>query len=318
MKKYLITGGLGFIGSNLTEKILDLGNKVVVIDNCCDYYDPRIKNSNIESFKDNSNYELFIGDIRDKKFLDKVFSKYNFDCIIHLAAMAGVRNSIENPILYQEVNCIGTQNILDCMKSYNIKNIIMTSSSSVYGNCDTPFKEDMNLSNPVSPYAATKRFNEMMINIYHDIYNINAIVLRLFTVYGPRQRPDLAISKFTELILNNKEIPMYGDGSSLRDYTYIDDIISGIIKSIDYIESNSNVNEIINLGNSKQIELKKMINTLGKILNIKPKIKKLPMQPGDVIQTYADITKAKKMLGYEPKVTFEEGVKKFVEWYLNK
>lgn len=230
--------------------------------------------------------------------------------------MAGVRASIENPCLYQEVNCIGTQNLLEEIKNHNVKNLIMASSSSVYGNCkETPFREDMIVDYAISPYAATKKANEVMTHVYHKLFDFNVIMLRFFTVYGKRQRPDLAISKFTKLMLNNEEIPMFGDGTTARDYTYIDDIVDGIIKSCNYIILNKNVYEIINLGNSRPISLKEMINTIAKVLNVVPKIKQLPMQQGDVEMTFADITKAKKLIGYEPKTSFEQGIQNFVNWY---
>lgn len=315
MKTFLITGGAGFIGSSLADKLLEYGHKVLVIDNFCDFYDPKIKEKNIEPFLNNDNFKLYRYDIRDRQAIKEVFSLNSIDCVIHLAAMAGVRPSIENPILYQEVNCLGTQNILEEMKNHNLNNLVMASSSSVYGNCkDVPFREDMVVDYAISPYAATKKANEVMTHVYHKLCNMNVIMLRFFTVYGPKQRPDLAINKFTNLMINNEEIPMFGDGTTSRDYTYIDDIVDGIIKSIDYVLSNNNVYEIINLGNSSPTSLIEMINTIGKVLNIEPKIKQLPMQPGDVDRTFADITKAKNMLGYEPKTSFEEGIRKFVEW----
>ena len=315
MKTYFINGGAGFIGSTLADKLLEQGNKVIVIDNFCDFYDPKLKEKNIEKNKNNENYKIYREDIRNKEKLAEIFNENKIDGIIHLAAMAGVRPSIENPILYQEVNCLGTQNILEEMKKHNLKNLVMASSSSVYGNCkEVPFREDMIVDYAISPYAATKKANEVMTHVYHKLDNMNVIMLRFFTVYGPKQRPDLAINKFTNLMLNDEEIPMFGDGTTSRDYTYIDDIADGIIKAINYVENNENVYEIINLGNSSPISLKEMINTIGKALNIEPKIKQLPMQPGDVDRTYADITKAKNMLGYEPKTSFEEGIRKFIEW----
>ena len=317
--KYFITGGAGFIGSTLSEKLLQDGIKIVSIDNFCNFYDPKLKENNIADITENDNYKIYKGDIRDRKILERIFNENKFDCVIHLAAMAGVRPSIENPCLYQEVNCLGTQNILEEMKKHNIKKLIMASSSSVYGNCKkVPFKENMIVDFAISPYAATKKANEVMTYTYHKLYNMNVIMLRFFTVYGPKQRPDLAINKFTRLILNNEAIPMFGDGTTSRDYTYIDDIVDGIIKSINYVEKNENVYEIINLGNSNPISLKEMITTIGQVLNIEPTIKQLPMQPGDVDRTYADITKARKLLGYEPQTTFEEGIRRFIEWYRNK
>lgn len=317
MKTYLITGGAGFIGSSLADFLLKNNNKVIIIDNFCDFYDPKIKRENIKHNLDNEDYKLYEGDILDYNYLEKIFQTNNIDVVIHLAAMAGVRPSIENPILYQNVNCIGTQNILELMKKYNVKNLVMASSSSVYGNNKkVPFAETDVVDYAISPYAATKKANEVMTHVYHKLYDFNVIMLRFFTVYGPRQRPDLAINKFTKLMKNNEEIPMFGDGTTSRDYTYIDDIVSGIDSSIKYVLNNKNVYEIINLGNSSPITLKSMIEVIGKTLNVEPKIKQMPMQAGDVNVTYANISKAQKLLGYSPKTTFEEGIKKFVEWYL--
>ena len=316
---YLITGGAGFIGSSLADDLLEKNNRVVVIDNFCDFYDPQIKENNIKNALKNDNYKLYRGDIRDKKLLNKIFSENNIDVVVHLAAMAGVRPSIENPVLYQEVNCLGTQNILECMKEKRIMNLVMASSSSVYGNSKTvPFKESDIVDFAISPYAATKKANEVMTHVYHKLYNMNVIMLRFFTVYGPRQRPDLAINKFTRLMLDGKKIPMFGDGSTSRDYTYIGDIVDGIEKSVNYCLNNSNVYEILNLGNSSPVSLKEMINIIGKCLNVVPDIEELPMQPGDVDRTYACIDKAKNMIGYNPQTPFEEGIKKFVKWYKTK
>lgn len=316
MKTYLITGGAGFIGSSLADDLLEKNNRVVVIDNFCDFYDPQIKENNIKNALKNDNYKLYRGDIRDKELLNKIFSENNIDIVVHLAAMAGVRPSIENPVLYQEVNCLGTQNILECMKEKRIMNLVMASSSSVYGNSKTvPFKETDIVDFAISPYAATKKANEVMTHVYHKLYNMNVIMLRFFTVYGPRQRPDLAINKFTRLMLEGKKIPMFGDGSTSRDYTYIGDIVDGIERSVNYCLNNSNVYEILNLGNSSPVSLKEMINIIGKCLNVVPDIEELPMQPGDVDRTYACIDKAKDMIGYNPQTPFEEGIKKFVKWY---
>lgn len=316
MQTFLITGGAGFIGSTLADALLMANNKVVVVDNFCDFYNPQIKEKNVEKSLNNQNYKLYRIDIRNKEGLETIFSENKIDCVIHLAAMAGVRPSIENPILYQDVNGMGTQNILEISHKYNVRNLVMASSSSVYGNCqEVPFKETFVVDYAISPYAATKKANEVMAHVYHHLYNMNIIMLRFFTVYGPKQRPDLAINKFTRLMLAGEEIPMFGDGSTSRDYTYIDDIVDGIIKSTEYVFNNENVYEIINIGNSSPISLKEMIYTIGEVLNITPKIKQLPMQPGDVDKTYADISKAKKLLNYEPKTSFKEGITKFVEWY---
>ena len=317
IKTYLITGGAGFIGSTLTERLLNENNKVLCIDNFCDYYNPKLKEKNVEEFVKNKNYSLYRIDIRNRDDVKNVFDENKIDVIVHLAAMAGVRPSIENPLLYQEVNGIGTQNILEEAKLHNVKSLVMASSSSVYGNCkEVPFKEDMIVDYAISPYAATKKANEVMAHVYHKLNDMNIIMLRFFTVYGPKQRPDLAINKFTRLMLEGKRIPMYGDGTTSRDYTYVDDIVDGICKSCDYVINNDNVYEIINLGSNSPVSLKEMINTIGEVLNVEPKIEVLPMQPGDVDRTYADISKAKKLLGYSPKFTFKEGIQKFIDWYI--
>ena len=301
-RTYLVTGGAGFIGSSLADFLLKKDYKVVVIDNFCDFYDPSIKRNNVKDNLDNPNYKLYEIDLRCKSDVEKVFRENKIDVVIHLAAMAGVRPSIENPILYQEVNCIGTQNLLEVMKEYGVKNLVMASSSSVYGNNKkVPFKETDIVDYAISPYAATKKSNEVMTHVYHKLFNMNVIMLRFFTVYGPRQRPDLAINKFTRLMLNDEEVTMFGDGTTSRDYTYIDDIVSGIYSSINYVLNNNDVYEIVNLGNSSPISLKEM-----------------PMQQGDVNITYADISKAKEMLNYDPKTPFKEGIEKFVKWYKEK
>ena len=316
MNSYFITGGAGFIGSSLSTRLINEGNKVIAIDNFCDFYDEKVKENNVKDLLQNENFKLYRADIRDRQALKKIFDENEIDVVMHLAAMAGVRPSIENPVLYQEVNCMGTQNILEEMKAHNVKNLVMASSSSVYGNCkEVPFREDMIVDFAISPYAATKKANEVMTHVYHKLFNMNVIMLRFFTVYGPKQRPDLAINKFTRLMLNNEEIPMFGDGSTSRDYTYIDDIVDGIMKSCEYTMSHENVYEILNLGNSSPVSLKEMINTIAKTIGVEAKIKQLPMQPGDVDRTYADVSKAKNLIGYEPKISFEDGIRNFVNWY---
>ena len=318
-RTYLVTGGAGFIGSSLADFLLKKDYKVVVIDNFCNFYDPSIKRNNVNDNLDNPNYKLYEIDLRCKSDVEKVFRENKIDVVIHLAAMAGVRPSIENPILYQEVNCIGTQNLLEVMKEYGVKNLVMASSSSVYGNNKkVPFKETDIVDYAISPYAATKKSNEVMTHVYHKLFNMNVIMLRFFTVYGPRQRPDFAINKFTRLMLNDEEVTMFGDGTTSRDYTYIDDIVSGIYSSINYVLNNKDVYEIVNLGNSSPVSLKEMINTIAEVLDKEPKIKEMPMQQGDVNITYADISKAKEMLNYDPKTPFKEGIEKFVKWYKEK
>lgn len=316
MKTYLITGGAGFIGSHLADELLEEGNKVVVIDNFNNFYNPQIKENNIKHNLSNQNYKLERIDIRDAKEVDRVFAENKIDNIMHLAAMAGVRLSIEDPVLYQEVNCLGSQNILEAMKKHGVKNIVFASSSSVYGNTKTvPFKETDIVDYAISPYAATKKANEVMNHVYHKLFGFNVIMLRFFTVYGERQRPDLAINKFTRMILEDKPIPVFGDGSTSRDYTYVKDIIDGITKSLTYVEEHENVYEILNLGESEPITLKEMIETIEKAVGKKAKIDRKPMQPGDVDRTYADITKAKQLIGYAPKTSFRQGIQNFVDWY---
>ncbi|MDY6916199.1 MAG: GDP-mannose 4,6-dehydratase [Candidatus Cloacimonadota bacterium] len=313
--KILVTGGSGFIGSHLCEKLLGKQETVFNLDNFCDFYSPEIKRRNIEPVLENSNYKLLEGDICDEEYLDEIFSKHEFDMVIHLAAMAGVRPSIENPQLYTKVNINGTMNLLEKCRKYSVKKFIFASSSSVYGNnTKIPFSESDRVDFPVSPYAATKKAGELLCHSYYHLYGISVACLRFFTVIGPRQRPDLALHKFARKIVNNKPIQIYGDGTSKRDYTYIDDIIDGVLKAIEFVLLNKQY-EIFNLGESKRIDLSHFIRTLEKELQ-KTAIKEwLPMQPGDVFLTYADISKSRKVLDYEPRYTFELGVKKFVEWF---
>ena len=336
---YLITGGSGFIGSHLVEQLLKNGHSVINIDNFDEFYDYKIKIKNtLESLGSKSefnftdketdikkitteyksdNYQFYFQDIRDKKGLEEIFRNHKIDLVIHLAALAGVRPSIERPLEYEEVNIRGTQNLWELCKEFGIKKFVCASSSSVYGNNEKiPFSETDNVDNPISPYAATKKCGEIIGHVYHSLYHIDMIQLRFFTVYGPRQRPDLAIHKFTKLIFGNNEIPFYGDGSTARDYTFVDDIIDGVLKSIQYLETNDNVYEIINLGESEVITLREMLTTLENTIGKKAIKKILPMQPGDVQKTNADITKAKALIGYKPTTNFQNGTKKFVEWFL--
>ncbi|WP_175621357.1 GDP-mannose 4,6-dehydratase [Chryseobacterium schmidteae] len=338
---YLVTGGSGFIGSHLIEKLLKEGHSVINVDNFDNFYDYKIKIKNtLDSLEKNIDFEfsekendiqnlisiskseyytLYFQDIRDKKGLEKIFQNHKIDAIIHLAALAGVRPSIERPLEYEEVNVRGTMNLWELCNQFNIKKSVCASSSSVYGNNEkTPFSETDNVDQPISPYAATKKCGEILGHVYHSLYGIDMIQLRFFTVYGPRQRPDLAIHKFTKLISENKEIPFYGDGNTARDYTYIDDIIDGVLKSVNYLEKNSNIYEIINLGENEVVTLSEMLSEIEKNLN-KTAIKKiLPLQPGDVQKTSADITKARNLIGYNPTTNFQNGTKKFVEWFLRK
>ncbi|NOY76787.1 MAG: NAD-dependent epimerase/dehydratase family protein [Calditrichaeota bacterium] len=311
----LVTGSAGFIGSHLTEKLLSRGDFVAGIDNFNDYYDPRIKRDNLKSALKHPNFSLFEMDIRDKKGLESIAKDFSFDVIVHLAARAGVRPSLKDPLLYQDVNIRGTMNLLEVARDQDIPKFVFASSSSVYGsNKKVPFSETDNVDHPVSPYAATKKAGELIGYTYHHLYGFSFTGIRFFTVYGPRQRPDMAIHKFTALIDQGMEIPVFGDGLSRRDYTYVDDIVDGIIRIID----KSTGYALYNLGDSRTIGLMEMIQTIEKYLGKKAKIKKLPFQPGDVPITYADITKAQAELGYEPKVLFDEGIQKFIHWYLEK
>lgn len=312
MQTVLVTGAAGFIGSSLVDKLLSKNYNVIGLDNFNNNYDPNIKINNIQQAMFNKNYKLYIADIENKHDLDKIFSENKIDKIAHLAARAGVRASIEDAVSYMQTNIIGTVNILEMMKEYNIKHMSMASSSSVYGACiANKFSEDLNLKEPISPYAATKLADELICYTYHSLYNINIYMLRFFTVYGPRQRPELAINKFINQMLMNKPIDVYGDGSSMRDYTYIDDIIDGIIATLKY---NKTKYEIFNLGSGNPISLNDMIKVLEESLNMKAIINRLPMQPGDVNKTFADISKAKKLLGYTPKTIFKDGIQKFINW----
>ena len=336
---YIVTGGSGFIGSHLVQHLLKNGHSVINIDNFDDFYDYQIKIKNtLESIgktlefsfhekeldiqklifeTSSNNYHLYYQDIRDKEGLEKIFTKHKVDAIIHLAALAGVRPSIADPMAYQEVNIKGTMNLWELCKAFNITKFLNASSSSVYGNnSKIPFSELDAVNEPISPYAATKKCTEILGHVYHHLYRINMVHLRFFTVYGPRQRPDLAISKFTTFINSHQEIPFYGDGSTARDYTYIDDIIDGILKSIHYLETHQNVYEIINLGENKVINLNQMLATIEENLDKKATKKIMPLQPGDVQKTNADITKARSLIGYHPTTHFQNGIKKFVEWFL--
>lgn len=314
MQSILITGGAGFIGSHLVDRLLADGSwRVTVVDDFNDFYDPAIKNENVRVQLENPNYHLFKIDIRDQPALEKVFAGAEFDCIVHLAARAGVRPSLQQPVLYSETNINGTLNLLERARAHNMKQFVFGSSSSVYGiNAKVPFSEDDPIRQPISPYAATKAAGELLCHTYSHLYGLRCVCLRFFTVYGPRQRPDLAIHKFARLITDGKPIPVFGDGTTRRDYTYIDDIIAGVRVAIEYEASDY---EVINLGESRTVELRELISLLEKELGAKAKIDRQPLQPGDVPQTFADVTKARRLLGYNPQTQIEEGIKKFVEWF---
>jgi len=312
MQRILVTGGAGFIGSHLSEALIQQGNEVVCLDNFNDYYDPRVKRRNIEGLLPQRQYELIEGEILDLPLLREVFSQRKIDIIVHLAARAGVRPSLEDPLLYQQVNVTGTNNLLEIAKQFEIKKFIFASSSSIYGkNEKVPFSESDFVDFPISPYAATKKAGELICYTYHHLYGLPVTCLRFFTVYGPRQRPDMAIHKFTRKIYYDQTIPMYGDGSSRRDYTYITDIVDGLCRSIEHCKSY----HIYNLGESKTIDLASLIDLIADRLGKKARIERLPNQPGDVPITYADISKPREEIGYNPSVSIEEGIDRFVKWF---
>src|SRR5215213_8129791 len=314
MKNVLITGGAGFIGSHLVDRLLATDvERITVVDDFNDFYDPSIKRANIREHLNDPRYHITEVDIRDRAALEQVFEKNTFDCIVHLAARAGVRPSLSEPQLYTETNINGTLNLLELARHKNIKQLVFGSSSSVYGiNTKVPFSEEDPIRQPISPYAATKGAGELLCHTYSHLYGLRCVCLRFFTVYGPRQRPDLAIHKFAKLISEGKPIPVFGDGTTRRDYTYVDDIIDGVMGAIHYDKTNY---EVINLGESRTVELNELISLLEKELDTHAIIEHQPSQPGDVPQTFADISKARASLHYDPKIQIEEGLRRFVEWF---
>ena len=313
-KKILVTGGAGFIGSHLVESLLRLHNHVVVLDNFNNFYDPAVKRRNLSSCTEQENFSLVEGDVLDTRCLDTLFSKHSFDIVVHLAAMAGVRPSTNQPALYMEVNVVGTQNLIDAMIKYCPQaRLIFGSSSSVYGQRrGESFKESDRVDSPLSPYAASKAAAELVCHAAQYCSDLQSICLRFFTAYGPRQRPDLAIHKFCRLIDSGQPIEMYGDGASSRDYSFVSDIVDGIIAACS-VELPGY--EIINLGGSHPVALKDMITALESALNKKANIIERPTQTGDMPYTYANIELAQELLDYKPKVDFQTGIKQFVEWY---
>lgn len=319
--RVLVTGGAGFIGSNLGEALLKKKIELIIVDNFNDYYDPALKEENlqeIEHIAKKYGTQLFVcrGDICDTSFLDHVFLTYQPDMVVHLAACAGVRPSIDYPRQYTKVNIEGTVNVLEEMKNHGVRRYVFASSSSVYGNNKSvPFREIDCVDFPISPYAASKKAGELINYTYSKLYHINTACLRFFTVYGRRQRPDLAIYKFTNKILNGESIQLYGDGETQRDYTYIDDIVDGIMKAMEWVDSNEERYQIFNLGESTVISLTQMVKTIEQCTHRKAKIEYLPEQPGDVKVTFADISAAKEILGYHPDTPFEEGIRQFTQWF---
>ncbi|MGD9898699.1 MAG: GDP-mannose 4,6-dehydratase, partial [Calditrichaceae bacterium] len=312
--KILVTGGAGFIGSNLIDTLLGQNMEIVAVDNFDAFYDKNIKERNIKQAMDYQNFHLYRTDILDRESLENIFRKHNPETIVHLAAKAGVRPSIDDPVGYMQTNIEGTTNLLELSKIHKIGKFIFASSSSVYGNNKkVPFSEKDPVDFPISPYAASKKAGELICYNYHHLYNMNIFALRFFTVYGPRQRPEMAIHKFTRLIDEEKPVPVYGEGMPRRDFTYITDIIEGIKKAI----LNVNGYEIINLGESQTISVSDLITEIENAVGKKAKREILPMQPGDVIETFADVTKAKNLLGYKPSTSIKKGISGFTEWYFS-
>ena len=310
--RILVTGGAGFIGSHLAEKLLAVGHEVVILDDFNDFYDPRIKHANIAGFA--KDVTVCHVDLRESDSVRTVFGREKVDAIVHLAARAGVRPSIQSPRLYYDTNVIGTLHLLEAACVTGVERFIFASSSSVYGASKTvPFSEDQHLTQTISPYGATKIAGEFLCSTYSHLYQMRVVALRYFTVYGPRQRPDLAIHQFTRRIYTGQPIDQFGDGSTRRDYTYIDDIIQGTIAALDY---EGPLYDVFNLGESQTIQLKDLILAIETAVEKKAKINRRAEQPGDMPRTYADISKARKLLGYSPTTKLSEGLPKFVEWFL--
>jgi len=310
--RILLTGGAGFIGSHLAESLLRDGHEIDCLDNFNDYYDPAIKRSNILIALQHPSFMLTQGDILDLPELQHHFETRRYDTVVHLAARAGVRPSIQDPLLYEKVNVQGTMHLLEMCKQHKVRKFVFASSSSVYGaKTKVPFSESDPVDNPISPYAATKKAGELICHTYHHLYDISVTCLRFFTVYGPRQRPDMAIHKFANLIYEGKPVAVFGNGTSKRDYTYIDDIIQGLRASIDKCEGY----HIYNLGESNTVELNQLLDLIQEALGKKAIIEHLPDQLGDVPITFADITRAKEELNYNPQTAIEEGIERFVKWF---
>lgn len=313
--RVVVTGGAGFIGSHLCERLLSRGDEVLAVDNFDSFYDPAIKRRNIASLIGHPQFQLIHCDIGDPEMLARQI-RGRIDVVVHLAARAGVRPSIEQPLLYSRVNVEGTVGMLEFARKCGVRRFVFGSSSSVYGNNrSVPFSEADAVEQPISPYAATKRAGELLCHTYHHLYGLSAVCLRFFTVYGPRQRPDLAIHKFARLMADGRAVPLFGDGTSERDYTYIDDILHGVEGAIAYTQPDRSVFEIVNLGESETTSLTRLINLIGAALDITPQIEWCPPQAGDVERTYADIAKARELFGYHPTTRLEYGIPRFIDWF---
>ena len=314
MQNVLVTGGAGFIGSHLVARLLSEGGwRVHVVDDFNDFYDPAVKRRNVAPHLGRADFLLHEADIRDRAALGRMFGESRFDCVVHLAARAGVRPSLSEPLLYAETNIKGTLNLLELAREHEVERFVFGSSSSVYGEQEkVPFSEDDPVARPISPYAATKAAGELLCHTYSHLWGLRCMALRFFTVYGARQRPDLAIHKFARLISEGRPIPVFGDGTTRRDYTYVDDIIAGVRAAMDY---RGGLYEIFNLGESRTVELRELIGLIEREVGRDAIIERHPPQPGDVPQTFADVSKARRLLGYDPQTPIEEGIRRFVEWF---
>lgn len=315
MMRILVTGAAGFIGSWLTERLLDRGDTVVGFDNFDPFYDRTIKERNLEVARDSDRFELIEGDLRDRDAVTRIFDAEGFHAVVHLAARAGVRPSLEDPAGYCETNLTGTAHLLEAMRIGGCPKLVFASSSSVYGNNrKVPFHEDDRVDFPISPYAATKKAGEELCHVYHAVHGFSVVALRFFTAYGPRQRPEMAIHAFTRRLHADEPIPVFGDGSMQRDFTYVDDVVSGVVAAVDLVLGQTTFH-IVNLGESEPVRLADLVAALEKATGRKARIDRRPVPPGDVEQTFADVSRAKELLGYEPRIALPEGLRRFVDWY---
>jgi UDP-glucuronate 4-epimerase len=315
MKRFLVTGAAGFIGSWLTERLLAGGNEVVGLDNFDPFYDRALKERNLAAALGHGDFRLVEADIRDRTALDLVFGDGSFDAVLHLAARAGVRPSLADPAGYFETNMVGTANLLESMREAGCRRLVFASSSSVYGNnSKVPFHEDDRVDDPISPYAATKKAGEELCHVYHAVHGFSVLALRFFTAYGPRQRPEMAIHAFTRRILAGEPIPVFGDGSMERDFTYVDDVVDGVVAAVDRAMAEEEF-RIVNLGESRPIRLGDLVTALEEAIGERARIDPQPVPPGDVKRTYADVSRARSLLGYDPRIGLEEGLRRFVDWY---
>lgn len=315
VKRVLVTGAAGFIGSWLTERLLERGDTVVGLDNFDPFYDRAIKEQNLVVARANSAFRMVEGDLRDRAQVSALFGDGEFDAVVHLAAKAGVRPSLADPGAYYETNLIGTSNLLEAMREAGCRRLVFASSSSVYGNNrKVPFQEDDRVDAPISPYAATKKAGEELCHVYHAVHGFSILALRFFTAYGPRQRPEMAIHAFTRRLFAGEAIPVFGDGSMERDFTYIDDVVDGVVSAVDTVIGDDAF-EIVNLGESEPIRLSRLVAALERATGCEAVIDRREVPPGDVDRTFADISRARNLLGYDPSVGIDEGLRRFVEWY---